>query len=178
MVTPTATAKATSSPLPPLQINTTTHPYASKAHPYWAFFVSKTHHQPKQGDYTMALNQTQRDHALKMVEKAIIEKKNVISIKPLDKKEWIEANYNTDVSYTIKEILADTKEKYYSCTFEILELMNAKDEYDAYYEQVRQNNTLLTAGLTALEFELNGVIMFGNDFSVVSEALERIANFS
>jgi len=126
----------------------------------------------------MALNQTQRDHALKMVEAAINEKKNVISVKAMSKLEYINANFKMGDKFTIGQILGVTTEKYYAASVDILSLLGVTDAYDEYCNQVRQNNTLATAGLTALEFDLKGVIMFGNDFSVVSDALERIANFS
>lgn len=123
----------------------------------------------------MALNQTQRDHAIKMIEAAIAEKTNSISADVPSKKEYIKQNFDMAEQVSIKQIFDATDNRYYSGQFSLMEVLGCEEAYSKACDKICEDNKLKTAGLDKLKETLKGEIMFGNDYSIIVKALEDIA---
>ena len=128
----------------------------------------------------MALNQTQRDHAIKMIGTAIVGKKSGLEIKALSETDFIEAHLK---SSKIKSISIADLRKGMECDgwggyrFGLIKALSLEAAYGAHIKDVIEANDLRLAGLRQLEEQLKGEVMFGNDYSVIADALEKIANF-
>ena len=128
----------------------------------------------------MALNQTQRDHAIKMIETAISTKKNALSITALSETDFIEAHLkNSKIkSISISDLRRGTcNDRWGNYGFSMLKALGLEEAREAHQADVKQTNDLRLAGLRQLEEQLKGEVMFSNDYSVIAEALEKIANF-
>ena len=128
----------------------------------------------------MALNQTQRDHAITMIEKAISGKKQQYAIKNRTEREFVIEHVKTAKIKTVSvDDIFDSIEndRWGGRNIQLLDIFAVRDVYEEECANNKQAYELATAGLCALAFDLKGQVMFGNDFSVVAEALEKIANF-
>lgn len=134
----------------------------------------------------MALNQTQRDHAIKMVTERINEKKKIIEIpyrNPNDfAQDWLKTNKR---KITPAELFPKEVHEYrrydgaiYQPSFDSISphklfpgLIKA---WDVYCESHAQENVKRTASLVKLEEKLIGEIMFGQDYAVIEAAFAAI----
>lgn len=128
----------------------------------------------------MALNQTQRDHAIKMIQAAVQEKRKNICINALDISDFIEAHINRTnlTSITIEQLRKAMRGgSWTGYSINMLAAFDLQDAYALHKRDVAQTNAKLCENLNALETRLIGEVMFGNDYSIITAALESIANY-
>lgn len=128
----------------------------------------------------MALNQTQRDHAIQMIKDAVSTKRSGLCIKPLNEKDFIESHIKTQKikALTISQLREGLpKDCWSGYNFNPLKAFGIEAAFDAHIADVKATNETACARLNELEKQLIGEVMFGTDYSVIAEALETIANY-
>lgn len=128
----------------------------------------------------MALNQTQRDHAIQMIKDAANNKRGALRVTPLSEKDFIEAHIITNKieSLTVAQIRNGISEDRWSgYNFNPLKAFGIATAYNDHVADFRKRNDKACEKLDELEKQLIGEVMFGTDYSVIAAALETISNY-
>jgi len=128
----------------------------------------------------MALNQTQRDHAIQMIKDAAVDKRGVLRATTLSEKDFIEAHIITNKikSLTVAQIRDGIYEdRWNGYNFKPLKAFGIETAYSDHVADFGKRNDKACKKLNELETQLIGEVMFGTDYSVIAAALETISNY-
>jgi hypothetical protein len=128
----------------------------------------------------MVLNQTQRDRAIQMIKNAVSAKRELISIKCLSEKDFIEEHIKTAKikSLTIAQLRNGLSEDRWSgYNFKPIKAFGVEDAFNLHQRDVADTNKDICAKLNELEKQLIGEVMFGTDYSVIAAALKAVENY-
>lgn len=136
----------------------------------------------------MAMNQTQRDHAIKMVKEAIAAKKELFKKPYPTPKEFLSFYFSSIGLHdmTMDALLVAAKESsahwvngeyVKGVTLDLFSIGDSQQAYNLACEMITNQFKRDTADLDALENKLVGEIMFGKDSEVVAAAMKAIADF-